>query len=698
MLRPIFDIFRPRALFLAALLAAGCSDDETTGSGKVSFLEGDNLFECPAEGGTKEFVFFSRAGHWEIEAESEAASWLDAWPSYGDDNGSTTLTVEAIDNAYGRELTLNIVTAQGVAGQIRVKQAGLVPFIKPNLTSPRIKVDIAGTPITVEIESNVEWEATVDEGKEWISLGETTETLQQFLFTDNTDQPKRTGQVSFRMVGGDYSVSIPVEQMDGNTTFEKAEFVPIAQLLGEVQLTEGRYEVEGNYAVEGWITSDYEHRNMPDSVLYLQDASGRGLKFALKDKNEFLTPSAEQQGWYAQNRKIAVHMIGAEFREDAEGNLCVIDFTASSVKRSTDETPASPVSVTLNDLENISQYVNTVVRIDPVEFTTPYGAYTPFYEKAENSEETVEAKWQKDVTAGYRAVFPHHTLAPRLVRDTKGNIIKLYFQRSFTQMYARNLPAGSGPLTALVTKFRGEYVLQMRNTGDDTVSADAGTRFSTTLLQAGPWPAQDAVPVFSIGNSGDDRSSVIFSVYDDSKNFDVFPSSSGAIASYWLTTNVRRQFDIPYADEAAHYYSLNAKGWWNVTTLHSLVSNNEELGEAFIFRTNTLRNATGDLYLTVSGASSTGGPGKLKIQWSDTTEEDLTKVKFEDIGTYESPVIDYTPFLFPYSFRLPDAMRGKQQVTILVRCADDRRAKRDGTAMSATGTTRLGYFGIVEIK
>ena len=206
------------------------------------------------------------------------------------------------------------------------------------------------------------------------------------------------------------------------------------------------------------------------------------------------------------------------------------------------------------------------------------------------------------------------------------------------------------------------------------------------------------MPVFAVGNTGGDQSSAVFSIYDDTNNFDVFPSSSGAIASYWLTTDVRRQHDIPFADEPEHYYSLNAKLWWNVTTHHSLVSNNDEVGEAFIIRTNTLRNATGALYLYLTSTSSKGGPGKMKVQWSDSAESDLTKVKFENIGTYDAPCINFTPFLFPYSFRLPDAMRGKQQVTILIRCAAETNAQHNNALIAATGTSRLGHLGIVEIK
>ena len=685
-------------LFGATLFTSGCSNDATSDKEVATFLNDDNRFDCPAEGGAKEISFFSRAGHWEIVPDETGTDWIDIWPSYGDDNGRTTLTVTPIDDAYGRTCTLNIVTAEGITGQIFVKQSGLAPSIKTDLTSPKLRVDIVGTPITVGITSNVEWEATIDEGKEWISLGETTGSSQQFLFGDNTNQPKRSGTISFRMVGGDYFISISVEQMDGNTTFENAETVPIARLLSEVQLTENRYEVEDNYAIEGWITSDFEHANLPDSVLYVQDASGRGLKFVLKDKSEFLTPSPEQAGWYAQNRKIAIHMIGAEFQNDPEGNLCVVDFAASSVKRSIEESPGSQLAVPLADLEELSAYGNTLVCIDPVEFVTPYGGYAPFYEGAGNSEESTEAEWQKNVQEGYRAIFPHHTLALHLVRDRNGNTAKLYFQRSFTQMYARNLPSGAGALTALATTFRGEPILQIRNMDDDALSSESSSRLSNTLLQAGPWLAQDPVPAFAIGNSGEDRSSIVFSVYDDTNNFEVYPSSSGAIASYWLPTVVRRQHDIPYAEEAEHYYSLNAKLWWNVTTHHSLVANNEEVGEAFVIRTNTLRQATGKLFLYLTGTSSKGGPGSMKVQWSDSQEEDLTKVKFEDIGTYEAPCIDFTPFLFPYSFLLPDAMKGKPQVTILIRCANEYNARHDGALITPTGTTRIGHIGIVETK
>ena len=695
MLRRIYTI---HILFWACFLTVGCTNDETSEKKVMTFLNDDNLFECSAEGGVKEISFFSRAGHWEIEADETSASWIDIWPSYGDDNGRTTLTVKAIDDAYGRESTLNIVTADGIVGQIFVKQLGLAPYIQTDLSSPKLRVDIVGTPITIAITSNVKWEATIDEGKEWISLGETTSSSQQFLFADNTNCPKRSGLISFRMIGGDYSISIPVEQMDGNTIFENAELITISRLLDEVQLTDNRYEVEANYAIEGWITSDFEHQNLPDSVLYVQDASGRGLKFILKNKSEFLTPSSEQTGWYAQNRKIAIHMIGAEFQKDSEGNLCVVDFTASSVKSSSEEQPNAPLSVELTDLTELSQYDNTLVRIDPVEFVTPYGGYAPFYEGAGNSEESTESEWIKNVKEGYRAIFPYHTLAIHLVRDRKGNVAKLYFQRSFTQMYARNLPSGAGSLTALASKFRGETILQIRNMEDDALSDDTASRFSNALLQAGPWLSSDPIPAFVVGNSGEDKSSIVFSVYDDSNNFDVYPSSSGAIASYWLPTVVRRQHDIPYAQEAEHYYSLNAKLWWNVTTHHSLVANNDDVGEAFVLRTNTLRNATGDLFLYLTGTGSKGGPGTMKVQWSDSTEEDLTKVKFEDIGTYEVPCIDFTPFLYPYSFRLPDAMKGKTQVTILVRCANEYNARHDGALITPAGTSRIGHIGIVEIN
>ena len=94
MIRQLFNILRPKALLIAAVVAAGCSDDNTADGGEMTFRNGDNLFECPATGGTKEISFFSRSGHWEITPEDPEASWIDVWPAYGDDNGRTTLTVE----------------------------------------------------------------------------------------------------------------------------------------------------------------------------------------------------------------------------------------------------------------------------------------------------------------------------------------------------------------------------------------------------------------------------------------------------------------------------------------------------------------------------------------------------------------------------------------------------------------------------
>ena len=105
MIRQFFNILRPKALLLAAVVAAGCSDDDTTDGDGMSFLNGDNLFECPAEGGTKDISFFSRSGHWEIAPQDPEASWIDVWPAYGDDNGRTTLTVKAINDARDQNQT-----------------------------------------------------------------------------------------------------------------------------------------------------------------------------------------------------------------------------------------------------------------------------------------------------------------------------------------------------------------------------------------------------------------------------------------------------------------------------------------------------------------------------------------------------------------------------------------------------------------
>ena len=697
----IFSIFGFAALAVAAFAAAGCSDDNTGDfSSEVTFRDGDGTFACEAAGGEKTLAFFSKCGHWELAVPEEAAGWVSVWPAYGDDNGKTTITVEELTSAYARRATLNIVTARGVVGQIVVSQNGTAPYIDLDLSAGYIRADIVGTPVTVAVASNVRWEATIEEGGEWISLGETSETTQQFLFEDNTGQPKREGKVRFSMVDGDYSVPVRVAQLDGNTSFETSTPVSIADLLGEVRLADGRYEIEDNYAVYGWITSDLTRKNMPDSVLYVQDAGGRGLKLLLKDKNEVLTPAVEREGWYAAGRKVALHMYALEFREDAEGNLAIVDFPATAIKSSVDEAAPAGLAVPLPDLATLADFGNTLVTVDPVEFVFPYGCYTNYFENSPLAD--IEATWAKknEVQKRYRAAFADFHLFPQLVRDRRGNVAKLWFTSEFTEAFSKNLPQGSGPLTGIVSKFRGEYVLQMRSAADDGLDASSASRKSVTLLKTGPWRDNTVtVPAFEKGNEAGDASSIVFSLKNGSGNDNV-ESSGQPTGMYWLDAPFRTDCLTPWtAEQTDRYLALNAKWWWSGA--NSILSNTTDLGEGFVLRTNVLRHATGDLWLAFTTTSSKGGPGALKIQWAETTSADLSKVTFNDIATYNSPVVDYHPFQMPYSFKLPAEMKGKADVVIVFRCADgsDNARKLDSPAkVGDTGTNRLGSIEIVEIK
>lgn len=695
------------AILAAAALPAGCSDDRPEYSTEVVFRDGGGTYVATPAGGAASVMFYSQCGHWEIVVPEEAREWLEVWPHYGDDNGKIDFTVARLDRAYDRSATLDIVAVRGVVGQISILQRGADPTMRFDLLSNHIRADYQGTPVTVNVEANFDWEVDIlpAEGEgpvEWLSLGERTPSSQQFLFKDNTGQPKRQCSVRFRMVDGTHYVDLPVTQRAGDNVYERAEHITVKELLDQVRLNEsGAWEIEPNYAVDAWVISDFKHKNLPDSVLWVQDASGRGLKLLLKDKQDFLTPPAERMGWYDRGSRLSLHLCGLEFRRDAEGNLAIFDFPASVVMAKGEE-PASRLAVERADFSDVENWVNTLVVVDPVEFVFTYGCYTNYWEVAAQSIDKVEELWKTDVPAAYKRTFSDFRLYPQLLRDRTGRVARALFSCDFTQALSKNIPQGRGALRGIVTMYGGEAVLCLRDNDDDKLPA-TGDRTASTLLKGGPWRDDSRTEAaFEVGNENGDRSQIVFSLRNSVwENDGVAPKGTVdgtqmTSGMYWLSAAIRYDHAKKYAaSDENRYLSLNALNWWNGTG--SILSNVHDAGEGFILRTNTLRNATGDLWLSFSTTSSLGGPGELKIQWAETDAADLTGVNFDDIAAYDSPVLNYTPYLMPYSVRLPDAMKGKEHVVILFRCASKVNAKRGGEVV-ATGTNRLGSIEIAEIK
>lgn len=690
-------------LMLWGAPAAGCSTDQTEYSTEVAFKDGNGEWVFTSAGGEQRITFFSQCGHWEIDMPEGSSTWLDVWPLYGDDNGKTTVTVKKLDEAYDRIATLPIRTDRGQVGKIVIKQQGAAPYIRFDLQSGVLRADYLGTPVTVNVTSNLRWTCELLPGADqqpvnWVTLTDVTPTSLRFLFEDNTNQPKRDCIARFRMLDGDFYVDLPVMQRAGDNVYEKAEQITIAELLAKVQLNaSGSYEVEDNYAVKAWVTSDTAHKNMPDSVLYIQDQSGRGLRLLLKDKDNILTPGAEQTGWYDCGSKIGIHLYGLEFRLDAEGNLAIADFPSSAVKEKFDD-PVGDIAVARADFSNLADYANTLVRIDPVEYVFAYGCYTNYFEAQKIND--IAAAWAdaSKVQIRYKQAYANFLLYPQIVRDSRGQMVKMWFSYYFTEAFSRNLPLGKGALTGIVSRFRGEYILQMRMAADDAVEA-SGERIGKTLLKAGPWRDNTKNTAgFDTGNSDDDHSSLIFSL-PNNEGLDLV-GASGDGGMYWLDASFRHDASKPWnKSDANRYLSLNVKLWWSGNG--SRLSTAADGGEGFILRTNTLRNATGDLYLSFSTTSSKGGPGWLKIQWAETDKQDLTGVTLKEIARYDSPTIDYTPYQMPYCFRLPDEMKGKSNVVIVFRCADntDNATRMNKKAMvTDTGTNRLGGIEIVEVK
>lgn len=680
---------------------------------------------------------------WQVEVEylyDADLDWITIWPKSGVLDGRFSVSV-ARNKAtpYPREAIIYVKSGGVTLKSIRVTQAPVPAKLELGMEGlTRITFASKASSKTARLSTNVLWVAEiVTPDADWLSISDFEDQSLLLTTVENPNDYPRSAVVRFTMIGGleDKSVDLNVVQRDKSTDAEFADRRSIAEVLAQVGPTGG--EVQGNVYVEAYVTSDLTTRNFDtkrrwpgtdspkqtfwqeymyeNRYMWVQDDSGKGLML------EWLSGELND---YPLNTKVKMHLVGTTIVTDAfTGSLKIGSVEPDMIFDSEESTGITPVQ--LDSFDNIADYVNSLVTIDPVQFALPYGTYVNIDERYFNQQ------YVTDVTVNSVPYCETSRQYGHLIMDKNGNRYRLVTECTFTERYIRAIPQGSGPLTAIVTKNRlaGEnhIVLRLRSDSDNEVSNDASTRLTKIISRFGPHLHTDTgkeTVEADISNgtggkaNGKLRTGVFVKVTPTGNSTGMYWSQTYARMPTFLSSiNIAKEkfnglmqdaqttvLPQPENVNPVMYCSMNANHMWN-TSLASQIPD-AKLG-GWLITLNT-EGITGDLYLTFDTSSSQSGPAWMRLQWKEITVESplfTTKDKWNTIvPRYEIPNWDVNFHCLQYSFKLPDEIKGKKEVVIrhITDYEDDgteaKRAARNGAVSGNGGTNRIGVWTLEELK
>lgn len=666
-------------LFAAAALAS-CSDDDTR-EGFIDLQDGPDHLSYTVTGGAQTYKMYSNWNEWHIvvDYDSEDQTWVDVWPNKGKADGRFTITVgENANDAYHRTARVTIIADNRVRKVITVEQDEVASVLELDMDGvTAISSTNRESSTTVKLKTNVYWEAeALNEAAEWIEFGEKTDNSLELIFERNTEMEPRTGYVNFVKVGTgneNVNVKVKVTQRGDKDDIDRATKTTIAALLAD-----GHGLIEQNCYVEGYVTSDLTTRNTDSTFMFVQDESGRGLKVEFERQSD---------NTLKLNDKVKLHMVGQNLVTDnVNGGTKVTSFPLIALIGSEPGTGATPVEI--SDLSQLDDYENTLVTLKDVEFAIPYGTYVNIDEanyKASGNPTSIE-----------RGDTPR--LYGHILRDSRGNTVKLYSGWQFTDKFKSLIPSGSGDLTGIVMKRTANgivsNIIRLRSDGDNKVGKDESTRLSRTVIRFGPWKIFSSMSEIKADVGEGNLKTHLY------KNCEVASGSN----MYWSWTYARHVPTTLDADgngvpaitsegdkTGTIYSCLNQSDW-----LDAAGSSVEGFGGAWIANVSQKdMEITGDLSLSFTTSSSQTGPRDFTAEWADT--EDTKNADWKTIGTYESCDWNSNYQLLQYNFRLPDELKSKESYVIRLRVTGKSNARSNGN-YGTGGTNRIGYLEVSELK
>lgn len=678
--------------FLSALavFSISCEDDDevanpylqlgiTTTTKNDSIIGSDYIYKVAKNGGSQYFFLNTNIGDWTLTPEEANQDWVVIWPAEGNNDGRFGVRVTANQQATTRKAIVYVIDSEGqVKGRLPIEQTGSSPSMEIDFKGEEKRISYVGETFTIGVTANIGWHAD-NGGTDWFRLGETTENSQEIIVDKHEELGERSGTLTFSMVGGNKTIAIRIIQSDYTTSYENASLISIADLLSS--LSNGEGTVSDNVYIEAYVTSNIESKSIVSTsrtssnflqetkLMTVQDDSKRGLLF------EF---SKQEENIYKLNDKVKIHMYGVNFAKDPEtGSVKAASFSPANVKEQVSGTEGiAPVE--LDNFDNLDQYENTLVKIKDVEFSLPYGGYVNIQETQFNT--TTNWTATANLYSDDSSEFGH------ILRDKSGNLIKLYTPSSFTEMFVRTMPKGSGPLTAIVMKRIKNNVtsniLRIRNDVDNQISDDASTSLSTELMRIGPWDSNAPIAGISAAVG-------VGTLNQTSRPAQNVINSGGPDYIYWADAQIRAN-----AQEATpRIYVLNNQAWWN--TPASLLT--DQPGEAWIITTSTAgSSATGKLFLQFMSSSSTSGPGIMTMEWAENAY--TPAADWKAITDYYVCDVNNSRHLMEYCFELPDEVKDKTTLVIRLRAKENLRATANGSTIGGSGSNRIGAIRITQLK
>lgn len=692
------------AVFATALFAWACSDDEgVTAEPYVYFADGTEQIDYTITGGSKSLEMYCNQGPWVIEtAYPEDEEWLDIWPWEGNRDARFKITVAANPGAYSRTTSVNVVVGGRIIKSLLVSQAGGEARLVLDMGSDKMNASAGKTAVTVSLDTNIGWlPEALGDAAEWLTFGPATDRTQVVEVAANPGA-ERTGTVRFQAIGTGFEelyVDVHISQFDQEHDPYNGEHKTMSDLLAQLP-ADVSTTIRDNIWVEGYVTSDPSKLNFEANQMFLQDQSGRGMLF------EF---ASARENVYALGERLRVHLYNAELVIDqTTRGRKVASFTSGAVfDRGTGE-GIEPVE--LEWIEELDRYENTLVTLRNVEFSIPMGTYV-------NIDERPNLKAQGNPTALAYCDGTHYY--GHLLTDARGNSVKLYSKDTFLDRVAVTMPRGTGPVTGIVSKYTKndvtQSILTLRSHADNGV-APSGERLSRTLVEFGPFTSYDAAAAV--------RSSVGSAQLKSSKFERVSALGGGSSNSLgWSYSYARRDpAEVTISSTGVQnvlptiinsnstpqliniFFCVEAQQFWDATgsTINREGMDPEARGEAWIINVDDFQ-ATGDLRLVLSAASSQTGPMYFDLEWAEDENAPISGWhKFaEHINPDWYTCLQCQQYVYP----LPAELKSLDKFTIRLRVSRNLCAgvgmcngKEDITTIRTGGSPRFGYLAITETK
>lgn len=686
-------------VFFAVITIAttSCKDDDETSTPYVQFgvrfernIEGntvkidsivgeDYLFEAGAKETSQYFYLYSNIGDWILSVEEANQDWVVIWPAEGSNDGRFGVRLLKNDRGTTRKANLYVLGRDGQArGKLPIKQYGTDLYMNVEFNGTEKRVPYTGEEFTINVSANIAWFAD-NNGANWITIGETTDNSQKIIVDEHSGLGERTGEITFQMVGSTQKTTIKVIQSDKTTGYETATPIGIADLLAKLPGGEGT--VSENHYIEAYVTNDITSRSIVSThrdnltwvqqtrLMTVQDDSRQGLLFEFND---------EKDNTYKLHDKLKIHMYGANIAKDpTTGNIRVSTFSPINIKEQVPNTSGiNPVE--LDNFDNLDQYGNTLVTIKEVEFAIPYGTYVNIDEGQLN---VTASNWKATAEPYSDDTYEYG----HILRDKKGNLVKLYTAADFTEKYVRLIPKGSGALTGIVMKrVKNDIespILRIRNNNDNRVSDDPSTALSSEVMRIGPWETN--TPISSV-----DALVGTGKLKQTSRAAQNVHNKGGTDYIYWAGSYMRMN-----AGEATAYQMLNNQTWWEANA--TLI--NDQPGEAWLITSSTAGlSGNGKLFLQFISSSSTSGPGIFTLEWAES--ETAPAADWKHIADYNVCDVNNSKQRMQYCFELPDEIKNKASVTLRLRVKENKRATMDESTIGASGSNCIGTIRITQLK